>query len=46
MAHQHYFSNSEQSQPLGGVKMGDPQEKPPDNPQAKPGLSQVWHKLG
>ena len=35
MAHQYYFSNFEPSQSYGGAKLGDPQEKPPDHPQAE-----------
>ena len=34
------------SQSKGGVKMGDPREKPPDHPQAELGLSDVtWTRL-
>ena len=35
----HYFD--EPSQSLGGAKMGDPREKPPDHPQAEFGLSNM-----
>ena len=31
-AHQDYFTRFEPSQLIGGVKMGDPLEKPPDHP--------------
>ena len=34
-----YFTHFEPSQLVGGVKTGDPQEKPPDHPQAELGLS-------
>ena len=36
----------EPSQSLGGVKTGDPQEKPRDHPQAELGLSHMWPELG
>ena len=36
MACQDYFTHFEPSQSLGGMKTGDPQEKPPDHPQAEP----------
>ena len=39
MAHQDYFTHFETSQSLGGVKTGDPQEKPPDPP---PPASRTW----
>ena len=42
-AHQDYFTHFEPSQLLGRAKMGDPQEKTPDNPQAELGLSHMWH---
>ena len=43
---QDYFNHFEQSQSLGGEKMGDPREKTPDHPQAELGLSQViWARL-
>ena len=41
MTRQDYFTHFEQSQWVGGAKMGDPQGKPPDHQQAEPGLSQV-----
>ena len=31
MVHQDYFTHFEQNQSVGGAKMGDPQEKPPDH---------------
>ena len=31
---------------LGGAKMRDPWEKPPDLPQAEHGLSHMWPELG
>ena len=34
MTCQDYFTHFEPSQSLSGAKMGDPQEKPPDYPQA------------
>ena len=34
-----YFTHFEPSQQLGGAKMGDPREKPPDHPQAELGLT-------
>ena len=46
MAHQDYFTHFEQSQLLGDAKMGDPREKPPDQPQAELGLSHAWPELG
>ena len=45
-ARQDYFTHFEPSQLLGGAKMGDPQEKPPDHPQAELGLSHMWLELG
>ena len=41
-ARQDYFTHFEQSQSLGGVKTGDPQEKTPDHPHAELGLSHMW----
>ena len=38
MAHQDYLTHFEPSQSLGGAKMEDSQEKPPDHPQAELGL--------
>ena len=35
--HQDYFTHFELSQSLGGAKMGDLREKPPDHPQAELG---------
>ena len=32
------FTHFEPSQTLGGAKTRDPREKPPDHPQAEPGL--------
>ena len=40
-ARQDYFTHFEPRQSNGRAKMGDPQEKPPDHPQAELGLSQV-----
>ena len=40
-ARQDYFTHFEPSQSLGGAKMGDPREKPPDHPQAKLSLSHM-----
>ena len=37
---QDYFIHFEPSQSLGGAKMGNPREKPPDHQQAELGLSQ------
>ena len=42
----YYFTHFELSQLLGRAKMGDPQEKPPDHPQAELGLSHMWPELG
>ena len=42
MVHQDYFTHFKPSQLLGGAKMGEPQEKPPDYPQAELGLSHLW----
>ena len=42
----HYFTYFELSQSLGRVKMGDPQEKTSDHPQAELGLSHMWPELG
>ena len=39
---QDYFTHFEPSQSVGGAKTGDPQEKPPDHPQAELGLSHIW----
>ena len=41
VACQDYFTRLELSQSLGGAKTGEPQEKPPDHPQAKLGLSHM-----
>ena len=38
---QDYFTRFEPSQLLGGEKIGDPREKPPDRPQAELGLSHM-----
>ena len=38
-AHQVYFTHFELRQSLGGAKMGNPREKPPDHPQAELGLT-------
>ena len=38
---QDYFIYFEPSQSLGGTKMGDPREKPPDHPQAELSLSHM-----
>ena len=46
VAHQDYFSHFELSKSLGGAKIGDPQEKPPDCQQAEFGLSHMWPVLG
>ena len=46
MARQDYFTHSEPSQLLGEAKMTDPQEKPPDHPQAELGRSRMWLELG
>ena len=40
-ARQDYFTHFEPSQSQGEAKTGDPQEKPPDHPQAVLGLSHV-----
>ena len=45
MARQDYFTHFEQSQLEGGVKMGDPREKPPDHPQVELCLSRMWPEL-
>ena len=37
-AHQDNFTHFVPSQSVSGAKMGDPQEKPPDHPQAELGL--------
>ena len=42
---QDYFTHFEQSQSLGGVKTGDPREKPPDHPQAELGLSDYLNSI-
>ena len=41
-----YFTCFEPSQSVGGVKTGDPREKPPDHQQAELGLSDMWPELG
>ena len=41
MARQDYFTHFEPSQSVGGVKTGDPREKPPDHPQAELRLHHV-----
>ena len=45
-ARQDYFTHFEPSQSVGGAKMGDPWEKPPEHPQAELGLSHMWPELG
>ena len=40
-ARQDYFTHFEPSQSLGGAKMGDTREKPPDHPQAELRLSHM-----
>ena len=40
-ASQDYFTHLESSQSLSGAKTGDPQERPPDHPQAELGLSHM-----
>ena len=41
----HYFTYFAPRQLLGGVKTGDPLQKPPDHPQAEHGSSQTWARL-
>ena len=45
-ARQDYLHSFEPGQSLGGAKMGDPREKPPDHPQAELGLSHIRPELG
>ena len=40
-ARQDHFTHFEPSQSVGGVKTGDPREKPPDHLQAELGLSHI-----
>ena len=40
----HDFTRFELSQSLGGAKIGDALEKPPDHPHAELGLSHMWSK--
>ena len=45
-ARQDYFTHFEPIQSTGGVKTGDPWQKPPDHMQAELGLSYMWPELG
>ena len=45
-ARQDYFTHFEPSQSLSGARMGDPWEKPPNQPQAERSLFHMWLELG